>query len=94
MNQENGQGTLGRGVEITQKQADVLEFVENYWLERYCAPTYKEIAQNLGVKSVGWVHSLVNELVSKGILVKKGHRTLRPVHLTQKSLDKKLWRGV
>ena len=40
MNQENGQGTLDGGVEITQKQADVLEFVENYWLERYCAPTY------------------------------------------------------
>ena len=75
---------------LTEKQADLLHFVENYWNERYCAPTYKEIAENLGVKSVGWVHSLVNSLVSKGILVKKGHRTLRPVHLTQKSLDKKL----
>ena len=75
---------------LTQKQEELLDFVENYWMERYCAPTYKEIAENLGVKSVGWVHSLVNDLVSKGILLKKGHLTLRPVHLSQKSLDKKL----
>tara|TARA_R110000744_G_scaffold80246_2_gene157507 strand:+ start:206 stop:433 length:228 start_codon:yes stop_codon:yes gene_type:complete len=75
---------------MSPKEKELLHFVENYWNERYCAPTYKEIAENLGVKSVGWVHSLVNSLVSKGILVKKGHRTLRPVHLTQKSLDKKL----
>jgi|TARA_R110000751_G_scaffold109908_2_gene207300 SOS-response transcriptional repressor LexA len=75
---------------MSPKEKELLHFVENYWNERYCAPTYKEIAENLGVKSVGWVHSLVNSLVSKGILVKKGHRTLRPAHLTQKSLDKKL----
>tara|TARA_R110002073_G_scaffold174594_1_gene331830 strand:- start:1297 stop:1524 length:228 start_codon:yes stop_codon:yes gene_type:complete len=75
---------------MSPKEKELLHFVENYWNERYCAPTYKEIAENLGVKSVGWVHSLVNDLVSKGILVKKGHRTLRPAHLTQKSLDKKL----
>ena len=75
---------------MSPKEKELLHFVENYWNERYCAPTYKEIAENLGVKSVGWVHSLVNELVSKGILLKKGHRTLRPAHLTQKSLDKKL----
>ena len=75
---------------LTQKQEELLDFVENYWMERYCAPTYKEIAENLGVNRVGWVHSLGNDLVSKGILLKKGHRTLRPVHLTQKSLDKKL----
>ena len=75
---------------LTQKQEELLDFVENYWMQRYCAPTYKEIAEGLGVKSVCCVHSLVNDLVSKGILLKKGHRTLRPAHLTQKSLDKKL----
>ena len=75
---------------MSPKEKKLLDFVRNYWETYYCAPTYKEIAQGLEVKSPSHIHFLVRGLVTKGFLVKKGSRTVRPTDLTLKSLDKKL----
>jgi len=75
---------------MSPKEKELMDFVRNYWENNYCAPTYKEIAQGLEVKSPSYVHFLVKGLVTKGFLVKKGSRTVRPADLTLKSLDKKL----
>ena len=75
---------------MSPKEEKLLDFVRNYWENNYCAPTYKEIAQGLEVKSQSHIHFLIKGLVTKGFLVKKGSRTVRPTDLTLKSLDKKL----
>jgi len=72
------------------REKELMDFVRNYWENHCCAPTYKEIAQGLEVKSQSHIHFLVRGLVMKGLLVKKGPRTVRPTDLTLKSLDKKL----
>jgi len=72
------------------RERELLEFVRSYWQDHYCAPTYKEIAEGLQLKSPGQIHFLIRGLVTKGLLVQKGRRTVRPTDLTQKSLDKKL----
>ena len=75
---------------MSPKEKELMGFVRNYWENNYCAPTYKEIAQGLEVKSQSHIHFLIKGLVTKGFLVKKGSRTVRPADLTLKSLDKKL----
>ena len=75
---------------MSPKEKELMAFVRNYWENNYCAPTYKEIAQGLEVKSQSHIHFLIKGLVTKGFLVKKGSRTVRPTDLTLKSLDKKL----
>ena len=72
------------------REKELMDFVRNYWENNYCAPTYREIAQGLEVKSQSLIHFLIRGLVTKGLLVKKGPRTVRPTDLTLKSLDKKL----
>lgn len=35
---------------MTPNQNNVLTFIENYWKEKNCSPTYREIATGVGMK--------------------------------------------
>ena len=44
---------------MSPKEKELMDFVRNYWENHYCAPTYKEIAQGLEVKSQRHIHFLI-----------------------------------
>lgn len=51
---------------LTPRQAALLKVVCAFTAERGFAPTYREIADGIGVKSVNQVSLLVNGLVERG----------------------------
>ena len=53
---------------LTKKQKEVLDFIKEYTADRGFAPSYREIAQNLGVSSPSTIHQHVQALCEKGVL--------------------------
>ena len=51
---------------LTQRQKDVLDFVIHFQSNKGFSPTYKEIADGLGVRSVGGVAAHISKLVDRG----------------------------
>lgn len=67
---------------LTQRQVDLLKFLHD---SECCgvAPTYREIANHLGVKSLSGVTRLVNSLLERGKierLRRSGARSIRVVY--------------
>ena len=54
----------------TMKQKVMLEFIEDFTSSNGYAPTYREIAANLGYKSVATVAEHIQNLAEKGLLDK------------------------
>ncbi|MCX4189171.1 transcriptional repressor LexA [Methylophaga sp. OBS3] len=69
---------------ITQRGRDTLKFIENYMRENGYAPTMEEIAEGLGIKSVGSAHHYVDQLLKAGELERmdKRSRGLRLKNIT------------
>ncbi|MCA9388966.1 transcriptional repressor LexA [Candidatus Berkelbacteria bacterium] len=58
------------GTTITPRQKTVLDFVRAYIEDHDYSPSYREIAQHLGLKSVATVAEHINSLQDKGLLNK------------------------
>jgi len=57
----------------TERQTQVLTFIESYVLKRGSAPSYQTIARFLGVKSSATVHKHVAALERRGLIKREGH---------------------
>jgi repressor LexA len=64
---------------ITKKQAAALDFITNYLNTHPYAPSLKEIADGLGVKSASTAKALTDQLASKGFIAYEPeiHRSIR-----------------
>lgn len=58
------------GTTITPRQKTVLDFVRGYIEDHDYSPSYREIAQHLGLKSVATIAEHINSLQEKGLLSK------------------------
>ena len=74
-------------MEITDKQKNVLEFVNAYIKLKGYAPSYMDIAIGLNLKSKSNIHRLVHELKKKGYLQIKPH-LVRSLKVIDKSVNK------
>lgn len=59
---------------LTAKQQRVYLFIRDYINRHGLAPTQKEIASNIGVKSRGLIQRYINALVNAGLLITKPGR--------------------
>jgi repressor LexA len=64
---------------LTPKQRELVQFIQTYSDTHGCAPTQREIAEHLGLSSLGTVQSHIKALCRKGILGKNWNqnRSLR-----------------
>jgi len=64
---------------LTPKQRTLVQFIQEYTNIHGCAPTQREIAEHLGLSSLGTVQSHIRALCRKGILRKdwNQNRSLR-----------------
>lgn len=53
-------------IAITEKQQQLLDFLQRYMLERGIAPSYSEMAESLSLKSKSQVFDLLNGLEERG----------------------------
>lgn len=60
---------------LTQRGKDTLQFIENFMRQNGYAPTMDEIAQGLGIKSVGSAHFYVEQLLKAGELERLDNRS-------------------
>jgi SOS-response transcriptional repressor LexA len=65
---------------VTKRQRAVLDFIEGFSDEKGYAPTFQEIADGIGLKSLATVHKHINNLKSKGFL-KQEHNRSRSVEV-------------
>lgn len=70
---------------LTKKQRLVLDFITGFLEDKGYAPSYREIAQDLGLSSVSTIHDHVRGLQSKGYLDPQveGRRSLEPTAKAQ-----------
>lgn len=55
----------------TKKQQELLQFIADFLAEHNYAPSYREVMNALGYKSVSTVAVHVDGLIAKGYLIKK-----------------------
>ncbi len=60
---------------LTQRQREVLDFVQEFVADRGYSPSLEEIGAHLGLSSVATVHKHVHHLVEKGHLRKAWNRS-------------------
>jgi len=53
---------------LTERQADLLDFIHASFRTRACAPTYAEMMMGLGITSKQNVHRLIDALIERGYL--------------------------
>ncbi len=70
---------------LTVKEKRVLEFLEVYMKERGIAPSYKEVQQHFGFKSINSVQRYFKQLESKGYIHMPGGNRKRAITLLQSS---------
>lgn len=71
---------------MTPHQANALEFIRTKIERDGISPSYREIREAIGVKSVSLVFSVVDALVSDGYLRRKGHGRPRSLVLAGANL--------
>ncbi|RIL06444.1 MAG: repressor LexA, partial [Proteobacteria bacterium] len=64
----NNKEQIFRSSTLAPVQRQTLEFLRNYLAEHGSAPTLKEIAQHIGVKSLSTAHFHMERLVDKGFI--------------------------
>ena len=57
-------------MKLTKKQLAVLNYLEDFWEENGCSPSYREIMAGLGLSSVSAVAEHIDNLVAKGVVKK------------------------
>jgi len=53
---------------MTPRQKDTLDFIVSFQREHGFSPTYQEIAEGIGVKSIGRIATLVTALKDRGFI--------------------------
>ena len=53
---------------LTPRMKDTLDFIVDYQVERGYSPTFREIADGIGVSSTGRIQVLVNALQDRGYI--------------------------
>jgi repressor LexA len=53
---------------LTKRQKEVLDFIESFVQEHDITPSYREIAEGIGLSSVSTVHQHVQSLCEKGVI--------------------------
>lgn len=73
---------------LTNRQKETLELIKGFIVRKGYAPSVTEVADLLKLKSRSTAHSLVEQLVRKGYLIKTDNevRTLRVVGLKETDL--------
>jgi len=66
---------------LTEKQRRVYQFLENYFHKKGYPPTYEEIRQGLGFKSLNAVYKHLRQLESKGYLKSEWRNKKRALEL-------------
>jgi repressor LexA len=74
-------------MDITEKQRNVLEFINAYIKLKGYAPSYMDIAVGLNLKSKSNIHRIVHELKKRGFLQIKPH-LVRSLKVVDKSVNK------
>jgi repressor LexA len=74
-------------MELTDKQKNVLEFINAYIKLKGYAPSYMDIAIGLNLRSKSNIHRLVHELKKKGHLKLKPH-LVRSLKIVDRSVNK------
>ena len=73
-------------MELTNRQREVLEYIQKYYKDHNYSPTIRDICKGLGLSSPATVHSHISKLINKGYLKKeKGFRT----YVINKTLEEK-----
>lgn len=67
---------------LTKRQHDVLEAIE-LLLKKGYGPSFTEIAEHVGLKSVASIHNHVRVLVSRGYLKRHGFNSKRALQIVQ-----------
>jgi SOS-response transcriptional repressor LexA len=67
---------------ITQKQSVILNFIKSFVEEKGYSPTFQEIADGIGLKSLATVHKHIGNLVKKGKL-KRDYNTSRSLEIVE-----------
>ena len=70
---------------MTPKQKLTLEFIKAYMAVKGYAPSYRNIAEGIGLKSKSNVHRLVHALKEQGLLDLDPHR-IRSMKVIDKSV--------
>lgn len=60
---------------ITQRQSDVLNFIESFARDRGYSPTYEEIAKGIGLKSIATVHKHITNLERRGRITRAANNS-------------------
>jgi len=74
----------------TKKQQELLQFVDDFIREHGYGPSYREITNGLGYKSVSTVATHIDGLITKGFLHRRDNspRSLEVLTMTNESNDK------
>jgi repressor LexA len=60
---------------ITQRQSDVLNFIESFTRDRGYSPTYEEIAKGIGLRSIATVHKHITNLERRGRITRAANNS-------------------
>lgn len=74
---------------LTEKQKEILDFINDYREENNISPTIEEIRKKLKLKAVSTIHEHINNLIEKGHLSKNDNsaRSITPKEKTRKIID-------
>jgi len=69
---------------LTPRMKDTLDFIVDYQVERGYSPTFREIADGIGVSSTGRIQVLVNALQDRGYITTRagGRRSIDVLRTT------------
>ncbi len=74
---------------LTKKQKEVLDFIKKYSEDRGYAPSYREIATNIGVSSPSTIHQHVQALCEKGVLEASADGCARNLEIVDENPESK-----
>lgn len=74
-------------MKLTKKQAEILEYIENFIATQGYSPTYREIMAGLGYKSVATVAKHIDNLVFLGKLEKSDDGSARSVSIKKQGRE-------
>ena len=70
---------------LTKRQREMLDFIEGFVRFRGYSPSFEEIAENFGYRSLATVHEHLNNLQSKGY-IRKNYNESRSIELVESDL--------
>lgn len=66
---------------LTKRQKEVYDFIAAYVARNQISPTFREIADHLGIKNRSNVHAFLKHMETKGVIRKSKDKLSRSVEL-------------